>query len=473
MELSSYFKTHLEKFKESHTNTIESLLQTVLTQVKSQLLQSSLAISDKRKRFKPKPINSPKTEEPVPDKPKYNKHEREEFFKEHQKKVDETKEFTKKLITERFLREKRQQEKDDQLRMKADKDIEEQRRKQEEIQKRLEEEKQKKLNEMIQKSELRKKQIEELKEQITTKKPSQKPLYKQMEDNYKQQVLLPSLEQQKAELAKKRIQYQPINIEEIKEHSKKHEEIKREQEYKRKKELEQRNLEAQVNLVSNSLQSKFTAAVLEEEKLKKEEKIRAEMEKKANLLKKQQYAKLVKEMFPPIVNESKKFEFDDKKKTKKSLRPAKSGQHSREASIAVIKTRPGDYKSELGEPKVPKRKWKENKMIKKPEAKKEVKIVDYLLDRRNANKERAGSIEPIEIDLEKELVDEEFNEQKVKRIKAKAEKLEKVAQQKERLLGIGKVDSYKNLQAGDQVNDMILASIKTKLALLDKFTAKN
>jgi hypothetical protein len=155
------------------------------------------------------------------------------------------------------------------------------------------------------------------------------------------------------------------------------------------------------------------------------------------------------------------------------LRPAKSGQHSREASIAVIKTRPGDYKSELGEPKVPKRKWKENKMIKKPEAKKEVKIVDYLLDRRNANKERAGSIEPIEIDLEKELVDEEFNEQKVKRIKAKAEKLEKVAQQKERLLGIGKVDSYKNLQAGDQVNDMILASIKTKLALLDKFTAKN
>src|SRR5574343_1243916 len=109
--------------------------------------------------------------------------------------------------------------------MKAEKEMEEQRKKQEEIQRRLEEEKQKRLNDMIQKSEMRKKQIEELKEQITSKKTAQKPLYKQMEDNYKQQVLLPTLEQQKAELAKKRIQYQPINIEEIKEHSKKHEEI--------------------------------------------------------------------------------------------------------------------------------------------------------------------------------------------------------------------------------------------------------
>ena len=472
MELSSYFKTNLEQFDVSQATLIEKLLKTVFSHIKSQLAQSNLSISDKRKRFKPKPINPQKAEEPIPEKPKHNKQEREENFKDHQKKVEETKEFTKKLIAERFLREKRQQEKDDQIRMKTEKEIEEQRRKQGEIQKMLEDEKQKRLNEMIQKSELRKKQIEELKDQITARKHSKKPLYKQMEDNYTQKVLLPTLEQQKAELAKKRIQYQPISSEEIKEHSKKHEEIRREQEYKRKKELEQRNLEAQVNLVSNSLQSKFTAAVIEEEKLKKEEKIRAEMEKKANLQKKQQYAKLVKEMFPPIVNESKKFDFDDKKQTKKSLRSARSGNHSRDGSVAAIKTRPGDYRSEVGEPKISKRKWKENKMVKKPEMKKEVKIVDYLLDRRNANKEKAGSMEPIEIDLDKELVDEEFNEQQAKRIKAKAEKLEKVAHQKERLLALGKVDSYKNLQVGDQVNDMILASIKTKLALLDKFTAK-
>ena len=60
-----------------------------------------------------------------------------------------------------------------------------------------------------------------------------------------------------------------------------------------------------------------------------------------------------------------------------------------------------------------------------------------------------------------------------KKIKAKAEKLEKFAQKQERLLGMGKVDSYRNLQVGDQVNDMILSSIKTKLALLDMFNAKS
>ena len=470
--LSEYFRSNLEKLSLEiiDQDFIKGALSQVYSSIASEISNNTLAIADKRKRYVPKP---PKVEELPSEKSKHDKQTREEYFKEHQKKVDETKEFTKKLISERILREKRQQEKDEQARIKAMQDLESQRERQKEIQRKLEIDKQKRLAEMLQKSENRKKQNEGLREQINQRKPSQKPLYKQMEDAFKQQVVMPTLEQQKAELAKKRILYQPINPEEIKEHSRRHEELRREQEYKRKKELEQRNLEAQVNLVSNNLQSKFTAAILEEERSKKEEIIRLQQERKGNLQKKQQYAKLVKEMFPPIISEGKKFEFDDKKRSHKALRTALSGHHSRDGSLLAIKAGPGDYKSELGEVKISKRVWKENKMVKKLEPKKEPKVVDYLLERRNINKDKPDQIQPIEIDLQKEVYDEELDEFKAKKIKAKAEKMERMAEKQERMIGFGKVDSYRSLQAGDQVNDMILSSIKTKLALLDKFNAKN
>lgn len=470
--ISEYFHSRLDNLAivADELDYIKTLLAQTYSSIADQISKDSLRIAQKRKRYVPKP---PKLEEPVTEKQKHDKLAREEMFKEHQKKVEETKEFTKKLISERILREKRQQEKDEQARIKAMQDLEDQRKRQEEIQLKLEEDKQKRLADMLQKSEARKKQIEGLKEQINQRKPSQKPLYKQMEDAFKQQVLMPSLEQQKAELAKKRIQYQPINSEEIKEHSRRHEELRKEQEYKRKKELEQRNLEAQVNMVSNNLHSKFTAAILEEERLKREEKARQDQERRGNLQKKQQYAKLVKEMFPPIINEGKKFEFENKKRSHKAIRTALSGNHSRDGSMVAIKNRPGDYKSDIGEGKITKRVWKENKLVKKPEPKKEIKVVDYLLERRNINKDKQNRIEPIEIDLQREVYDEEIDEDKVKKIKAKAEKLERMAQKQERMMGLGKVDSFKNLQAGDQVNDMMINSIKAKLALLDKFNTKN
>lgn len=470
--LSEYFRSNIEKLtlETRDQDFIKDILGQVHSSVANEISNNTLNIADKRKRYVPKPS---KGEELPSEKSKHEKQTREEFVKEHQKKVDETKEFTKKLISERILREKRQQEKDEQARIKAMQDLEDQRKRQEEIQRKLEIDKKQRLADMLQKSDTRKKQIEGLREQINQRKPSQKPLFKQMEDAFKQQVVMPILEQQKAELAKKRILYQPINPEEIKEHSRRHEELRREQEYKRKKELEQRNLEAQVNLVSNNMQSKFTVAILEEERLKKEEKTRFEQERKGNLQKKQQYAKLVKEMFPPIISEGKKFEFDEKKRSHKALRTALSGNHSRDGSLLAIKVRPGDYKSELGEVKISKRVWKENKMVKKIEPKKESKVVDYLLERRNINKDKPDQVQLIEIDLQKEIYDEELDEFKTKKIKAKAEKMERLAQKQERMMGLGKGDSYRSLQVGDQVNDMILSSIKTKLALLDKFNAKN
>ena len=44
--------------------------------------------------------------------------------------------------------------------------------------------------------------------------------------------------------------------------------------------------------------------------------------------------------------------------------------------------------------------------------------------------------------------------------------------QRERMIGNMGNDSMKGIEVGDQVNDMIISSIRAKLALLDKFNGK-
>ena len=74
--------------------------------------------------------------------------------------------------------------------------------------------------------------------------------------------------------------------------------------------------------------------------------------------------------------------------------------------------------------------------------------------------------------MDKEIYEEEFDKEKADKIRAKAEMIDKQAKKQERLIGNMKNDSVKGIEAGDQVNDMIISSIRAKLALLDKFNGK-
>ena len=351
--VSEYLKSSLNSLslEPSIEHAIISSTETILSIIKSKLLSNTLAVPIKRKKFKAK-LPTPEVS-PMP-KPKLDKKSREEYFKEHQKKTEESKEFTKKLIEERQERQKKILEREREIRMKTLQEIEEQRKRQEEIEKKMEEDKVKRVHQAQQKSEIRKKQLNEIKEEVSKKIVYSKPLYKQMEDAYKQQVLMPKLEQQKAELAKKRMLFQPLNPEELKEHSRKHEEIRREQEYKRKKELQQKMLEAQVNSVAINLQSRFTQAVLDENRKKKEEEEKAKEEKLLNVHKRLQYSKLVKEMFPPIVGETKKLDVDIKKSLKNKAGTAVSRENSVENLASNKNVSVYDYKSDIGS--LPKRK---------------------------------------------------------------------------------------------------------------------
>lgn len=421
------------------------------------LTTNSISFPERRQRFKPKPA----IEEPPPAvaKPKIDKKTRDENFEELKKKTEESKDFTKKLIEDRIERQKRNQEREREFRMKTMQEMEEQRKQQEEIIKKLEEEKLSKLNEMAKKSEQRKKVLEEQKE-ISKSPVATKPLFKQMEDAYKQKVLMPQLEHHKAELAKKRINYQPLNPDELKEHSRNHEELKRQFEYRRKKELEQKQLDSQLNMASNSMQSKFTVAVLEEEKRKKEEQERKEYEKKLNINKRLQYSKLVKEMFVPVVGENNKIPEAVATKFKNKVRSADNDRNSEKKKIGVT-----DYKSDIG--------LRPARIKKKEEEiKKEVEVVDYLANKRKARESRPKEFKALHVELQKDIEDDEIDSAKLQMIKAKAEKIDKQAKLREGAIGRMNKDGVKGIQAGDEVNDMIISSIRAKLALLGKFQSK-
>lgn len=441
---------------ESILNTISQATQSVSSSFLVKLAGNSISLPERRQRFLSKP---PKQEDPpAAPKLKPDKKQRGEFFEEHKKKTEESKEFTRKLIEDRNERQRRIQEREKEYRMKTLQEIEEQRRQQEEMMRRMDEEKKEKITELVKKSEVRKKELE-VKKEISRSPVGGKPLYKQMEDAYKQKVLMPQLEKHKAELARKRMVYKPLDPEELKEHLKHHDELKRQFEFRRKKELEQKNLDAQLNQATNSMQSKFTIAILEEERLKKEEQEKANQEKLLNAHKRLQYSKLVKEMFPPVIDESRKLDISSKSKSK--IRSADYLEESTEKSKKKIGVT--DYKSDIGSKPIRYIKKKE------PEKKKEIEKIDYLAQKRKERENNPNDRKPVKIDLQEEIFQEDLDDKKLQKIKAKTNQIDKQAKQKELLMDKYKGEGVKGLQVGDEVNDMILSSIRAKLAILDKF----
>ena len=107
---------------------------------------------------------------------------------------------------------------------------------------------------------------------------------------------------------------------------------------------------------------------------------------------------------------------------------------------------------------------------KEPEKKiKEVEKIDYLAQKRKERENNPYDRQPVKIDLQKEIFQEDFDEKKLERFKAKTNQIDKQAKQKELLMDKYKGEGVKGIQVGDEVNDMILSSIRAKLAILDKF----
>ncbi|OMJ85355.1 hypothetical protein SteCoe_13328 [Stentor coeruleus] len=386
-----------------------------------------------------------------------------ETLEDSLKKLHQNQEFTKKLYDERLERQKRidQRELNHRQYLLHEMDFYES-QKAIEANKKLEE-KQLKLLKLSQKAEIRKERLKKIADQGILEQ--KKPLYIQMEENYKQNIIMPELEQKKAQIAKKKLLYQPLDHEELLDHMKKYKEIAKIEEFRRKKEMQKKEIEAELNMASSLYFSKFMLAVEQQEKKDKTDYEKAKHAAKFSTNKRMQYSKIVKEVFPPIIDERKRLDFSVDFVRKKPKKLIAAGQ-----SLGSLPTKDGIFETEvksLSEAAFKPHKWKKNPMVPDEKPKKAFVKIDYLTEKRK-EREGKGLSTDQNVDWEKDINEGEMDKNKIEKIKAKAARIEQKALKQERLMNLVRNTSPKGLEAAGQVNDMIISSIKAKLAILEK-----
>ena len=412
---------------------------------------------------KKKPKNLTNVSPEPPKKPSVmDSKTRAQYYEEHNSKAAESKELAKRLTEERKLREKREQER---LQKQLAKIQEE-----EELQKELEEQKalekeqqrQKRLQEMQEKSKLRKNEIKELKHignREYKKVVSNKPLYKQIEETYEQEVMMPELQKKKEELAKRRNMFQPVRQTEIAERAKKLDEMKSEQEKQKLKEFRQRKLVEMLYIQSYKASSKFQESIRKEIKRHESQK-KTEQSKKLELVsRKKMYSNLVKEIYTPKVDPYKRNELELMKEKLKN--PT--------VSIRSRSTNPSKSHNNSLERINHTKKWKKNTMIPDPPPKKEPKIIDYLAEKRKQRESKTPhpSIKK-QFDWEKYLKDPNLDQEELlKTIMEKAGSIEKEALKYEKNIGAIDPQNLSGLEFSDQVSGLLIDSIKAKIAVIE------
>ena len=277
---------------------------------------------------------------------------------------------------------------------------------------------------------------------------SSKPLHEKIEEKYFSKVLMPELERHKLELAKKREMLQPINRSEILEHARKHDQLMEEHD------MQKRNVSQESNYDPSKLRSKFTLAYLEDQRKRKQQQEKESLGKKNLIEKQKQYAELILEMYQPTIDPAKQLELQLIK------------EKLRNTSVKIIKKRSAKSLSAKegqsdGENPLPrKKKWKKNLMIPEAPKKRESKKVDWLQEQRK-HREVQHSAE----NLETVKWDESLTEEKMK---LKVKLLEKEVRKQEIKLEVSNPTNIKGIEATEHVGNMLINTIKGKLAILEK-----
>ena len=145
-----------------------------------------------------------------------------------------------------------------------------------------------------------------------------KPLYKQLEEKYQQEIEMPHLELKKKQLEELRNFYKPIQKTDLQEHAMNYERIRqaKQDEVKKQRDLSvQADREHQANL-RYKLKDHLNLSVIQDQKKLEDEQINLERKKYAEKVR--NYAKQVKEMYMPKVSETKALEMEQRKEQLRS-----------------------------------------------------------------------------------------------------------------------------------------------------------
>eukprot|EP01022_Parablepharisma_sp_SALTPOND_P019363 TRINITY_DN3292_c0_g2_i1.p7 TRINITY_DN3292_c0_g2~~TRINITY_DN3292_c0_g2_i1.p7 ORF type:complete len:373 (-),score=73.27 TRINITY_DN3292_c0_g2_i1:14091-15209(-) len=313
--------------------------------------------------------------------------------------------------------------------------------------------------------------------------PETEYMHKKLEDKYKADVLLPLLEKQKMELAKRRNLVKPVTKEEIHEHMRKHELIVNRKEEERKRQLSaKRREEMLVMLDQKRFKSLISKELSEKEAKSKAEALQKAEEKKLIREKMLKYADLVKELHPMRASSRKSAELKHLiEQLRHPVREKRDVKQDYEISKVVpsrgIRSINPEVASSYVEGKIQKRKSHGPRKItdslefsirQHTEVRIPRKKIDYLDEfRKNRDLSVSGDKRSLRYNWKNDLNNKSLNEvEKINRVVAKAGMLEQRAKMEEKVMRAAGLQG--NVALGEQVSDMLIDAIKAKLAVLEK-----
>ncbi|OMJ88993.1 hypothetical protein SteCoe_8908 [Stentor coeruleus] len=444
---SSYLEKQLGslKAKNHYKATVTECLQESLKKIKSQAVEKILNrnTSPRRRLKKIATIQNIKTP------PKFSQKDYMASFKE---KAQENRNFALKLYKEQSKRKNRQEEREEEIRKKLLDEIEEQEREKELLKMKKDQLKQDQVYMMMEKTKARQQEnnyLKEIGEREYRKAVSATPLYKKIETDFIQNIMIPELEKRKSELRKKRELFKPITKDQIKEHAKNVEMIL--------SMISERKKQSQFSEETRSYsKSKILKQVLAKDKEKERSELEKKFMKKHLKEKKKQYSELVKEVFPPTLDLFKKKEMELIKARMNHPVTVKCKTPNSDDDGMVMN------KSVSFNP----RKFKKNNMIPDKTPKRLPVIKDYILEMREERK-RSLSNRNIKIDWDSDFVQDLSVDENRRKLQRRAEILDREARKAELKIDYTNPTNTKNLKVSEKANELIVDSIRAKLAILE------
>ncbi|CAK55836.1 unnamed protein product (macronuclear) [Paramecium tetraurelia] len=321
------------------------------------------------------------------------------------------------------------------------------------------------------------------KERIAKQQQEANRIIKQIQEKMKQKELLlkqkeealqvTELEKRKAVLAQKRELSQPIKLSELTEHQKKYEEERKIKEFER--EHHKQEIETEIKQKSFKFpKSQAQIRVEEEQKMQKLIREQEMEQKKLARLKQLKYADVAQEIYfkehpvkpkqspPPKEDQSKQIKEiqvteQNLRKIKKFVPQQRHFSHDSKDSITDLSNH------QENRPPKPQIK-KQQKVLEKAEKPSELppkpKTTDYLQQLRQQRKVQVNMEDQWEKIIENKGLE---NEQKVQNVLNNVQRLEQKAKEREKLALINR-----DLEAEEEANNLYIASIRAKLAILEK-----
>lgn len=382
---------------------------------------------------------------------------RQEYFSEEERRRQETSEFAKKLRQEQLDLARRNRLREEELQRKVLAQLDQAQRRQEEDAARIQEEKTRKLAELQDRARKRKLDLEERRRvasEETTRLRSQQYMHDRLSQDYVSRIVQTEQEKQQEALAKQKLLHQPVRLEDIQEHARKHDDIMRERLTRKEADRQNKLIDSQISGLNQVKGSSFTLAVLSQEKQAKQEREQVAETRRRLQEKKQRYALLVKEMFAPAVDPAKQKELEV---IKEKLAHPVSHLHKNSTSRSLSDN------PEMQMPYQP-HKFKDNPMLPRPKPKREpIETVDYL----RAQRETRANMQAFPGKLGLIQVQDDIDEaSKAQIVKHQVDRLEKEARRREALLNQLSPTTPGALQAHEELNDALISSIRAKLSLL-------